>query len=113
MPTVKYKNGNNWSSVSASGSIATDSTYGYVKVATDADISAGTNNTAAVTAKGLKTYGDTNYVHKTGNETIAGVKTFSGAIKSTIKDSTVPNNAFSGLIAGSNLSYFQSPTAPK
>ena len=78
MPVVKYKSGNNWVSTETSGSIATDSTYGYVKVATVSDITTGTNNTAAVTAKALRDYDTNAYVHKTGDETIDGTKTFSG-----------------------------------
>lgn len=38
MPTVKYKSGSNWVNVSTSGSIATTTTYGYVKIAELEDI---------------------------------------------------------------------------
>ena len=99
MSIVKYKSGDAWVSVATSGAIATRTTYGYVKLASSEDIAEGTNDSAVVTAKQFKDFADGNFVHLTGNETISGVKTFSGAIKSTIKDSTVPNNAFSVSMA--------------
>ncbi len=85
MPTVKYKSGNNWVNVTTSGSIATDSTYGYVKVATDADVAAGTDNTAAITAKQLHDQLSTGggLVHIQGAETIEGQKTFTTPILRT------------------------------
>ena len=75
MSVVKYKSGSNWVTFAGGGSIATDSTYGYVKVATDEDVEEGTDNSAAVTAKQLKSR-ENNIVHKSGNETITGQKTF-------------------------------------
>ena len=83
MPTVKYKSGNNWVNVSTSGSIATDSTYGYVKIATDADVAAGTDNTAAITAKQLKEQlgASGGLVHIEGAETINGLKTINNNLQ--------------------------------
>ena len=56
MPIVKYKNGNNWFSVTSGSAIATTSTYGYVKIANDDAITIGTDNTAVITAKQIKDY---------------------------------------------------------
>lgn len=78
MPTVKYITNGNWVAIPTSGAIATDTTYGYVKLATQADVAAGTSNSAVVTAKQLKDYSDGNFVHLTGNEEITGNKTFTG-----------------------------------
>lgn len=98
MSIVKYKVGNNWASVTSSGSIATDSTYGYVKVASDADVEAGTDNSASVTAKTLKTYSDNHFVHLTGNESIAGTKSF---------DNTIIRNVDLATAAASGITYLR------
>ena len=84
MSVVKYKSGSNWVTFAGGGSIATDSTYGYVKVATDADVEEGTDNSAAITARQLKNRED-NIVHKTGDETIGGNKTFSNYVKASLQ----------------------------
>jgi len=101
MPIVKYKTNGNWVAIPTSGAIATDTTYGYVKIATNQDVEEGTDDTAAITAKKLKDYSDGNFVHLTGNETIGGTKTFTSIpyvlkaspseiiVKSSDKDSTV------------------------
>lgn len=83
MPIVKYKSGDNWVAVSTGGSIATDTTYGYLKVATDEDVEEGTDNTAAVTARQIKQIFDNNLVHRNGDETIDGNKTFNSNIRFT------------------------------
>lgn len=101
MPIVKYKSGDNWVAVSTGGSIATDTTYGYLKVATDEDVEEGTDNTAAVTARQIKQIFDNNLVHKTGNETIAGQKTFTSGLdikSSAIEKAVVPSsNTYIGV----------------
>lgn len=55
---------------------ATESTVGYAKIATNAQTDTGTDDTTIITPKKLKYHTD-GLVHKTGAETIAGVKTFS------------------------------------
>lgn len=55
---------------------ATESTVGYAKIATNAQTDTGTDDTTIVTPKKLKYHTD-GLVHKTGAETIAGLKTFS------------------------------------
>ena len=100
MPIVKYKTNGNWVAVPTSGAIATDTTYGYVKIATAADVAAGTDNSAAITAKQLKDYSDENFVHLTGNEDINGSKTFIGTFhkKGSYTVGTLPSaNQYNAL----------------
>lgn len=61
---------------------ATTETAGTVELATDAEAKAGTDTTRAMTPATTKAAmdADANIVHRTGNETIAGSKTFSGNV---------------------------------
>lgn len=59
------------------------------------DIIAGTLNTSTYYTKSDIDSLSNGLVHKSGTETISGVKTFSSTIKSTIRSVTVPNNVIS------------------
>lgn len=63
---------------------ATTETKGVVELATDDETKAGTDATRAVTPASLKAeldVRDSKVVHTTGNETIAGIKKFTGAVE--------------------------------
>ena len=67
---------------------ATTAAAGIVELATDAEAKAGTDTTRAMTPAAAKAArdADANIVHRTGNETIAGKKTFTSA--TTVKCAT-------------------------
>lgn len=67
---------------------ATTDTAGIVELATDAEAKTGTDTTRAMTPAAAKAArdADANIVHRTGNETIAGKKTFTSA--TTVKCAT-------------------------
>lgn len=49
MPSVKYKNGSGWFSVTNTGLKATETTYGVAKIATLAQVEAGTSDDTIIT----------------------------------------------------------------
>ena len=54
MPSVKYKNGSGWFSVTNTGLKATETTYGVAKVATLAQVEAGSSDDTFVTPAKVK-----------------------------------------------------------
>ena len=54
MPSVKYKNGSGWFSVTNSGLKATETTYGVAKIATLAQVEAGSSDDTFVTPAKVK-----------------------------------------------------------
>ena len=54
MPSVKYKNGSGWFSITNSGLKATEITYGVAKVATKAELEAGLSDDTFVTPKKVR-----------------------------------------------------------
>lgn len=54
MPSVKYKNGSGWFSITNSGLKASESTYGVAKVATKEELEAGTSDDTFVTPKKVR-----------------------------------------------------------
>ena len=54
MPSVKYKNGSGWFSITYSGLKATETTYGVAKIATKAELEEGVSDDTFVTPKKVR-----------------------------------------------------------
>ena len=54
MPSVKYKNGSGWFSITNSGLKASETTYGVAKIATKAELEAGLSDDTFVTPKKVR-----------------------------------------------------------
>ena len=54
MPSVKYKNGSGWFSITNSGLKATETTYGVAKIATKAELEEGVSDDTFVTPKKVR-----------------------------------------------------------